>query len=620
MMPVRRHSSIVFAIIVFLVSLSMIQIGSADFQGSLKPQERINEDGSCHRTSPTTKDLSSSYLYEYSREMKNGKDYRDEKISKDGTLIGLAHILNDKGNRDLFRNWQGDMNDTQRFLRALEPWILASPVTDLSMPQSAVMKEKGTADVNCANPEYENVLTGQALPEDRQTTIVDFVPFGYDVDKLLLRLVETWDSVDVYVVYEMPFTLLGIAKPLFFPRIREQPRFKQFESKIMYLRGGEYDETCSLANTAAAVRAETAEWIDAKAEYRSHFHLKHSRYGSGKTVGNKGTGFIPKSLYAMMYKFDLDIMRVFKLVPESLDDVEKAGAAGPYYKHDRSDPELLRSIALKRKIMDALRDSERRGGGGGVLGIQNDGDEMVRGKVLAHLKLCERQADVVSVYAPCFSFKNNFFWLQETKDMRHFGSGVRTRSERYKSWKMHFLHNWSKLGHRNRELNHYIWHTGPYLWPLDVMITGGKDHTGSMQRRNYTTNLYAAHHMGYGAAFHMSAVSDPAEVWMKACGTVENVDVCWRSISDAIVEAGKTGTITPEMLFQSSIQPWCNPEHKVSHVDELHPSAKKAVMEAVPNVIRNNPAYFPFMYPTAGLRSTGLFTKCGQKEWVRECD
>jgi hypothetical protein len=35
--------------------------------------------------------------------------------------------------------------------------------------------------------------------------IVDFVPFGYDVDKLLLRLLETWDSVDVYVIYETAF-------------------------------------------------------------------------------------------------------------------------------------------------------------------------------------------------------------------------------------------------------------------------------------------------------------------------------------------------------------------------------------------------------------------------------
>ena len=45
--------------------------------------------------------------------------------------------------------------------------------------------------------------------------IVDFVPFGYEVDKLLLRLMETWDSVDVYVIYEMPFTLLGINNHLY---------------------------------------------------------------------------------------------------------------------------------------------------------------------------------------------------------------------------------------------------------------------------------------------------------------------------------------------------------------------------------------------------------------------
>ena len=142
-----------------------------------------------------------------------GRDYRDERVGKDGSLEGLAHILNSAGNRRMFRDWQDSMNDTQDFLAALEPWILASPTAPLVLPRAEYVDGEG---IQCSDPLYETVLTGNR--QERETTIVDFVPFGYDVDKLLLRFIETWDAVDVYVIYEMPYTLLGIPKSLYFPR------------------------------------------------------------------------------------------------------------------------------------------------------------------------------------------------------------------------------------------------------------------------------------------------------------------------------------------------------------------------------------------------------------------
>jgi len=33
-----------------------------------------------------------------------------------------------------------------------------------------------------------------------------------------------------------------------------------------------------------------------------------------------------------------------------------------------------------------------------------------------------------AIYMPCFGFKNNFNWLQTTSDMRHFGSGMSSKS------------------------------------------------------------------------------------------------------------------------------------------------------------------------------------------------
>ena len=171
-----------------------------------------------------------------------------------------------------------------------------------------------------------------------------------------------------------------------------------------------------------------------------------------------------------------------------------------------------------------------------------------------------------------------------------------------------------KVGRRNNELNAYLWHPGPFLWPLKDMLE-----SNGVLRRNRTNNVYNEYHMGYGAAFHLSAVSEPAEVWMKACGTVENVDVCWRSISDEIVRAGTTGSITPQMIYDATIKPWCSPDNRVTHVDELHKLAREAVMDTIPAVVRNNPAYFPFIYPRPGLRTTGLFRQCANRHWTKEC-
>ena len=544
-----------------------------------------------------------------------GRDYRDEWIAKDGTLDGLARVLNDPANREMFNNWQGSMNDTQHFLQALEPWILSSPTAKLVFPKPRYVNGNG---VHCSDPMYENVLTGHRQAA-RETLIIDFVPFGYDVDKLLLRFAETWDSVDVFVVYEMPYTLLGIPKPLYFPRIREQARFKRFETKIMFLVGGDQDSPereWSLERVAGITRYETDKWVKEKKKDTAARLVGKSRYGAGKAVGNKGSEYLPKTLYLMMYAFDSDIVRLFKLFPSSMDGIDVTSGR-PYDGYERGfdDPHFKTSVALKGKIVEAMN-----GHGVQVLGIQNDGDEIVRGHILAHLKHCEVKKEVLSIYAPCYSYKNNFYWLQATHDMKHFGSGIKARSERYKTFGLIMANAWlrGKVGHRNNELNAYLWHAGPFLWPLSEMLNGNSGN-GSVLRRNYTNNLYNSYHMGYGAAFHLSAVNDPAEVWMKACGTVENVDVCWRSISDDIVRAGATGSITPQMIYDATIKPWCSPDNPVTHVDELHKMSREAVMDAIPSVVRDNPAYFPFIYPRPGLRSTGLFEKCASKNWRDEC-
>ena len=71
--------------------------------------------------------------------------------------------------------------------------------------------------------------------------IVDFIAFGYDAEKLLLRLYETFDEVDVFVIYEAPFTLMTARKPLYFEELRKQPRFQPFIRKIIHIIAREKD-------------------------------------------------------------------------------------------------------------------------------------------------------------------------------------------------------------------------------------------------------------------------------------------------------------------------------------------------------------------------------------------
>ena len=83
------------------------------------------------------------------------------------------------------------------------------------------------AKVDCTQALYAAALNGTRLAGSR--IIVDLVPFGYDVDKLEVRLIETYDLVDVFIVYESPVTLVGGHKPHYFNLVRHSSRFKKFE-------------------------------------------------------------------------------------------------------------------------------------------------------------------------------------------------------------------------------------------------------------------------------------------------------------------------------------------------------------------------------------------------------
>ena len=151
----------------------------------------------------------------------------------DPILSPFTHLLNQQ--QHIFRKWDDlDDSSTGQLIEGLMPWI-----TRESNPSLQYTKRPELLKLNCGDELYHGVLTGETLSTPR--LIVDFIPFGYDIDKLEIRFYELYDVVDAFVIYEQPMTLKGIPKPLFFDIVRNQSRFINFTDKIIHIKG-EYHE------------------------------------------------------------------------------------------------------------------------------------------------------------------------------------------------------------------------------------------------------------------------------------------------------------------------------------------------------------------------------------------
>jgi hypothetical protein len=129
---------------------------------------------------------------------------------KDNKLKSLLAILNSQ--QSLYKNWlKSNLSDNEAYsthyaelLFALQPWLIGEPPEAFLLPEYPLLRE---TDLNCADSRYKSVFTGSRLSKPR--VIVDFIPFGYDVDKLEIRLIENFDAVDAFVLFESELTQTG---------------------------------------------------------------------------------------------------------------------------------------------------------------------------------------------------------------------------------------------------------------------------------------------------------------------------------------------------------------------------------------------------------------------------
>ena len=174
-------------------------------------------------------------------------------LIRDNDLSCLVDILNSQ--QTFFKTWNINSSDEvfsmkyTLFLSSLLPWVVGEPPGELLVKENPF---KLRNHLNCADPKYSQVLSGQKLTQSR--VIVDFIPFGYDLDKLDIRLLENFESVDAFVIYEstltqtglhlllysfviiliQSFIYVGTKKSLLFKMVRDTPRFSRFKSKILY--------------------------------------------------------------------------------------------------------------------------------------------------------------------------------------------------------------------------------------------------------------------------------------------------------------------------------------------------------------------------------------------------
>lgn len=453
----------------------------------------------------------------------------DSSISIDSILQPILTILNNQ--QKLFVNWHSwhATSSGSKLMKELIPWMTRGPPTELYAFKKTVSFNH--ADVDCSNPNYRTVFTGKTL-SNFSRIIVDFIPFGYDIEKLEVRFYELYDVVDAFVLYESPLTQSGIDKPLFFSLLYNTTRFIKWKDKIIYLKGEEKE--------LATFKKQT---------------LRGMRYPYRKSL-----------LWSLERSMRSEMIRKFAEID-------------------------IATNHLKHKIMNNIDN---------VYATQNDADEIPSLMALLHIKHCEIIANVDAIYLPSLAFKGNFHWLQYIGP-----SGDTTCSNVFLQTLLETTSDNIDLNDAARELQPFLWRSGPFLWPLTHFLRSNET-----LRRVTRCN----HHMGLGSAVHMTSTAEPGEQLFKLFGVVESTPI----LPLGLIAAGRQARITVGILMQELVHPWCAAYH-TSTSRITNPLAREIVWTSIPWIVRSNPKSFPFLLP-APLKSDMTRYTNNNYSWIDDED
>jgi hypothetical protein len=496
--------------------------------------------------------------------------------------------------RQLFEQW-GDGNSLHsgvnydKMIELLGPWIEGEPTRPLSVPRP---KE---SPLNCSAQRFSHALAGG--PAVGKNYVVDFVPFGYDMDKLEVRLLEGFPYVDLFVIYESPLTHTGFPKPRYFDHVRNSDRFKGFADKILYV----HSEVADLAHHVPAPGSPRAKYWKLERSMRWEMVRLFGNWvieqhaiamDTGTAAGTAATrGF------ASEIKAPTNTTAHHDLSQKQWHDIVARVLVA-------RDPDVRTSKIDMRSVR--------------VLGVQNDGDEIMVARTLQHLTQCRLLNHLqFPLYAPAFAFKKNFHWLQK-------GGGVGEECLE---------------GADQPKLKRFLWGAGPRLWPLEAMLFRKNTlrHVGRPVQGDKQRHVHCTNHLGLGAAFHITAVAEPAEEWMKVFSVVDSFALHGHDLLDVRLRksiAGKADALplSAELIFNVSSKPWCG--HGAKHQAENHVMVNTdagydaenvfseqelaVVREVIPWSVRLNPDRYPFLLPGESTTS-GPYRNTETLQWVNHC-
>lgn len=94
----------------------------------------------------------------------------------------------------------GSSQFAEKFIEETTPLMLM-------FPEGEVHVNPSNYTTHCTAQKFRSFLSGNILQNPR--VIVDFIPFGYDLDKLEIRLAENYYSVMAFVIFETELTQTG---------------------------------------------------------------------------------------------------------------------------------------------------------------------------------------------------------------------------------------------------------------------------------------------------------------------------------------------------------------------------------------------------------------------------
>jgi len=493
---------------------------------------------------------------------------RDDTITKDGTLEGLVSLLQEKDSLKVFRHWNftrlapdRPQNSYLELIETLTPWVIAEPRAKLPTDSPSVGAQ---VKIDCGQPRYSAALTGER--RDKPRTLVDLVPFGYDVDKLEVRLLENYDVVDVFVIYESPVTLVGDKKPFFFRSVQHTPRFAKFADKIIYL-----------SSTYSEVVAKIPPHGSKRARYWPLSEVMRSRPLHQLSRLGRTLSTLQSLLEEAEEKGDEDSIKVAKV----------AMARAPVFLQGMNLETLTRFMKLRELVIgNSGRGHKERNE---ALILQNDADEIPNRAALSHVRHCRvhNETSRLPIFLPATMYRTNAHWIAQLNDIMLCSPHVA-------------MEDWV-----SEPLSKAIWITGPRLWPLKYIMN--QRHTLRLQAR-----VKCQRHMGFGAANHFSSIAEPGEVLMKEVSVIEGSR---NDLSDGFITRGAMRQLNPAAIVAELVRPRCG--QKVN-TRSLTSEERTKLRTTLPVALQLYPDRYPFITPgMAAPEYAGHFNTTASPDWIK---